>query len=86
MENRTKLFVHEGQNSMSYHTPLPPVFPSYHDTPTCAELRIDNTVLVQHCPPISAGKRFTLEKILKSQETERDKMHTCRPDNTLLKV
>lgn len=39
------------------------------------ELRIDDTVLVRNCPPISARKRFTLEKILKSPETERDEMH-----------
>ena len=42
---------------------------------TFPELRIDDTVLVRNCPPISARKRFTLEKILKSPETERDEMH-----------
>ncbi|KAI0070099.1 nucleic acid-binding protein, partial [Panus rudis PR-1116 ss-1] len=39
------------------------------------KLRIDDTVLVRNCPPISARKRFRLEKILKSPETEREEMH-----------
>ena len=42
---------------------------------TFPELRIDDTFLVRKCPPVSARKRFTLEKILKSPETERDEMH-----------
>lgn len=31
-----------------------------------AELRLDDTVFIRHTRPISARKRFTLEKILKS--------------------
>lgn len=31
-----------------------------------SELRIDDTVFIRHTKPISARKRFTLEKILKS--------------------
>lgn len=40
-----------------------------------AELRINDTVTIRNCPPISARKRFTLEKIVKSPETERDLRH-----------
>lgn len=38
-------------------------------------LRLNDTVLIRNCPPISARKRFKLEKILKSPETERDLAH-----------
>ncbi|KAH7912599.1 nucleic acid-binding protein [Hygrophoropsis aurantiaca] len=38
-------------------------------------LRLDDTVLIRNCPPISARKRFKLEKVLKSPETERDIAH-----------
>ncbi|KAG1749873.1 uncharacterized protein EDB91DRAFT_1235317 [Suillus paluster] len=38
-------------------------------------LRLSDTVLIRNCPPISARKRFKLEKILKSPETERDLAH-----------
>lgn len=31
-----------------------------------SELRLDDTVFIRHTKPISARKRFTLEKILKS--------------------
>jgi len=34
-----------------------------------------DTVIIRNCPPISARKRFTLEKIVKSPETERLKLH-----------
>ncbi|KAI0932989.1 hypothetical protein AcW2_001449 [Taiwanofungus camphoratus] len=39
------------------------------------QLREGDTVLIRNCPPVSARKRFKLEKILKSPETERDEMH-----------
>ncbi|KAL4244188.1 universal ribosomal protein uS17 family protein [Abortiporus biennis] len=42
------------------------------DKNTC---RINDTVVIQNCPPISARKRFTLTEILKSPETERDQFH-----------
>ena len=42
---------------------------------TRTELRLDDTVLIRNCPPISARKRFTLEQIIKSPSTERDLMH-----------
>lgn len=38
-------------------------------------LRLDDTVVIQNCRPLSARKRFTLEQIVKSPETERDEMH-----------
>ncbi|OCH88836.1 nucleic acid-binding protein [Obba rivulosa] len=34
-----------------------------------------DTVIIRNCPPISARKRFALEKIVKSPETERLKLH-----------
>ena len=36
------------------------------------ELRKDDLVTIRNCPPISAMKRFKLEKILKSPTTERE--------------
>ncbi|KAF9462118.1 hypothetical protein BDZ94DRAFT_1261986 [Collybia nuda] len=36
------------------------------------QLRKDDVVTIRNCPPISALKRFRLERILKSPETERD--------------
>ncbi|KAG5647619.1 hypothetical protein DXG03_008972 [Asterophora parasitica] len=36
------------------------------------QLRKDDVVTIRNCPPISAMKRFRLEKILRSPETERD--------------
>ncbi|PPQ81697.1 hypothetical protein CVT26_007770 [Gymnopilus dilepis] len=35
-------------------------------------LRKDDLVVIRNCPPVSRRKRFTLETILKSPETERD--------------
>ncbi|KAF8078743.1 nucleic acid-binding protein [Lyophyllum atratum] len=35
-------------------------------------LREDDVVTIRNCPPISAMKRFKLERILKSPETEHD--------------
>ncbi|KDQ49603.1 hypothetical protein JAAARDRAFT_42715 [Jaapia argillacea MUCL 33604] len=39
------------------------------------QLRLNDTVLIRNCPPISARKRFKLDKILRSPETERDLAH-----------
>ncbi|TFK89189.1 nucleic acid-binding protein [Polyporus arcularius HHB13444] len=39
------------------------------------QLRMQDTVLIRNCPPISARKRFTLEKVLKSPEREREALH-----------
>jgi hypothetical protein len=36
------------------------------------ELRKDDLVLIRNCPPVSALKRFKLERLLKSPTTERD--------------
>ncbi|KAH9077953.1 hypothetical protein EDB83DRAFT_2347216 [Lactarius deliciosus] len=35
----------------------------------------EDSVLIRNCPPISARKRFTLEKIVRSPETERALAH-----------
>lgn len=39
------------------------------------ELRLNDKVTIRNCPPISARKRFKLEKVLYSPETERDMAH-----------
>ncbi|KAG6862415.1 hypothetical protein C0995_011855 [Termitomyces sp. Mi166 len=36
------------------------------------KLRKDDSVVIRNCPPISATKRFKLEKILRSPSTERE--------------
>ncbi|KAK2461668.1 hypothetical protein APHAL10511_006131 [Amanita phalloides] len=36
------------------------------------ELRKDDLVIIRNCPPVSALKRFKLEKTLKSPERERE--------------
>ncbi|KAF5385310.1 hypothetical protein D9615_001417 [Tricholomella constricta] len=36
------------------------------------QLRKDDLVTIRNCPPISAMKRFRLERLLKSPATERD--------------
>ncbi|KDR85320.1 hypothetical protein GALMADRAFT_234124 [Galerina marginata CBS 339.88] len=36
------------------------------------KLREDDLVVIRNCPPVSRMKRFTLETILKSPETDRD--------------
>ena len=41
------------------------------------ELRIEDSVLIRNCPPVSARKRFTLEKVVRSPETERDLLHAA---------
>ncbi|KAF5374838.1 hypothetical protein D9758_000396 [Tetrapyrgos nigripes] len=38
------------------------------------KLRMDDMVLIRNCPPVSARKRFKLERILKSPETERQRL------------
>jgi len=39
------------------------------------ELHMEDSVLIRNCPPISARKRFTLEKVIRSPETERALAH-----------
>jgi len=41
-------------------------------------LKLDDTVVIRNCPPVSARKRFTLEKVLKSPEMEREKARLAR--------
>ncbi|KAG8219712.1 hypothetical protein J3R82DRAFT_667 [Butyriboletus roseoflavus] len=38
-------------------------------------LRLHDKVLIRNCPPISARKRFKLEKIINSPETVRELAH-----------
>ena len=38
-------------------------------------LRNDDQVLIRNCPPISARKRFTLDQVLRSPETQHELMH-----------
>jgi hypothetical protein len=38
-------------------------------------LKMGDTVLIRNCPPVSARKRFQLEKIIKSPETEWEQAH-----------
>jgi len=41
------------------------------------QLRIDDSVLIRNCPPVSARKRFMLEKVVRSPETERDHVYAA---------
>lgn len=41
----------------------------------CAVLRIDDEVVIRNCPPVSARKRFILDQILRSPETQHELMH-----------
>jgi len=36
------------------------------------KLRMDDMVLIQNCPPVSARKRFVVHTVLKRSETSRD--------------
>jgi len=36
------------------------------------QLRHEDTVLIRNCPPVSARKRFKLEKVIQSPEMERE--------------
>jgi len=38
-------------------------------------LRINDEVVIRNCPPISARKRFTLDQVLRSPETQHELMH-----------
>ena len=51
-----------------------------------AELRPSDTVLIRNCPPISARKRFTLEKVLKSPEREREALHARQAEEAARKA
>ncbi|PIL36074.1 hypothetical protein GSI_01734 [Ganoderma sinense ZZ0214-1] len=39
------------------------------------QLRLHDTVSIRNCPPISARKRFMLDKVLKSPERAREELH-----------
>lgn len=38
-------------------------------------LRLHDKVVIRHCPPVSARKRFKLEKVINSPETARELAH-----------
>jgi hypothetical protein len=63
--------THDGNHRASFFQPCPEP-PS--DT-LGAVLRINDEVLIRNCPPISARKRFTLDQILRSPETQHELMH-----------
>lgn len=42
------------------------------------KLRKDDVVIIRNCPPVSARKRFKLERIVKSPETEREQLRARR--------
>ncbi|KAL0565405.1 hypothetical protein V5O48_016620 [Marasmius crinis-equi] len=42
------------------------------------KLQKDDLVIIRNCPPVSARKRFKLEQIIKSPETERKKLREQR--------
>ncbi|KAE9408217.1 nucleic acid-binding protein [Gymnopus androsaceus JB14] len=42
------------------------------------KLQKDDVVIIRNCPPVSARKRFKLETIVSSPETERAKMRARR--------
>ena len=46
-----------------------------HTSFTRIVLRVDDSVLIRNCPPVSARKRFELAKVVRSPETERDLAH-----------
>ncbi|KXN83918.1 30S ribosomal protein S17 [Leucoagaricus sp. SymC.cos] len=46
------------------------------------QLRQDDVVLIQNCPPVSARKRFTLRRVLKSPLTERELARARFADET----
>ncbi|KAG2737472.1 hypothetical protein P692DRAFT_20886549, partial [Suillus brevipes Sb2] len=53
-----------------------------HDEQDVVEFRLNDTVLIQNCPPISARKHFKLEKILKRIQRQSRIWHTCRLHNS----
>ncbi|GLB36035.1 putative ribosomal protein S17 [Lyophyllum shimeji] len=51
-----------------------------HDT--FNRLRKDDVVTIRNCPPISARKRFTVEKVLRSPEGERELARAAKAQAT----
>lgn len=62
MEKRKKYLVHDEQNGEHRVLLHPPMDNNF----LLLVLRQDDEVLIRNCPPISARKRFTLERIIKS--------------------
>ena len=46
--------------------------------PARVVLRLDDHVLIQQCPPVSARKHFALHRIVRSPDQEREARH--RPE------
>ena len=63
--------THDGNDRASFLQPCPKLLS---DT-LGVVLRINDEVLIRNCPPISARKRFTLDQILRSPETQHELMH-----------
>jgi small subunit ribosomal protein S17 len=73
IERRKKFLAHDEHNRVF----LAFFFLHFrHEVNGSTELRLDDTVVIRNCPPISARKRFKLEKVLKSPEKERDLSRT----------
>jgi len=70
IERSKKYLTHDENASASYFQP-----PSRNSDTPGAALRINDEVIIRNCPPISARKRFTLDQILRSPETQHELMH-----------
>ncbi|KAK1233027.1 hypothetical protein PQX77_003830 [Marasmius sp. AFHP31] len=46
------------------------------------KLKKDDVVIIRNCPPVSARKRFRLERVVKSPETERQILREQRAAET----
>ncbi|EIW86831.1 hypothetical protein CONPUDRAFT_95732 [Coniophora puteana RWD-64-598 SS2] len=72
IERSTKILSHDEKNGQYI----------LHDCHTLiqrlAELRLNDVVSIRNCPPISARKRFRLEKVLHSPEGERELAHRAQ--------
>ncbi|KAH9911855.1 uncharacterized protein B0H18DRAFT_961574 [Fomitopsis serialis] len=62
---KTKKYLTHDENNRLTAVPYP-------------ELRHGDLVLIRNCPPISARKRFALERIIQSPEREREKAHSMQ--------
>ncbi|KAI0321498.1 hypothetical protein OF83DRAFT_1051085 [Amylostereum chailletii] len=48
-----------------------------HDKTGKVQLRLDDAVVIRNCPPVSARKRFALDRVLRSPERERAQAHAA---------
>ncbi|KAI0673296.1 hypothetical protein C8Q78DRAFT_1077557 [Trametes maxima] len=79
LERSRKYLTHDEENSASFLSASPsrllPRLSLITLPGPSTGLRMRDTVLIRNCPPISARKRFTLEKVIKSPEREREALH-----------